>query len=95
MFRVASSLRRKERLSKLVEPTDTSSSSTIITLQWNIVGLYSAMTAPAASKGPQRAREAPRTVSLSMCSPGTAMRSLTPRFIASTRALVTSSSGTK
>ena len=38
MFSVASSLSWNERLSKLVEPTDTSRPSTIITLQWYIVG---------------------------------------------------------
>ena len=41
------------------------------------------------------ARDALRTVSLSMCSPGTTMRSLTPRCIASTRACSVSASGTK
>ena len=41
------------------------------------------------------AREALRTVSESMCSPGTTMRSLTPRFIASSKARSERSSGTK
>lgn len=77
MFSVASSLSRNDRLSKLVEPTETNNPSTIITLQWYIVGWYSAITAPAANNGPERAREARRTVSLSMCGPGTAIRSLT------------------
>lgn len=37
----ASSFRRNERLSKFAEPTETHTSSTIITLQWYIVGWYS------------------------------------------------------
>jgi len=39
--RFASSFRRNERGSKFVEPTETRSPSTIITLQWYIVGWYS------------------------------------------------------
>ena len=64
-------------------------------MQWYIVGPYSAITAPAASSGPQRARDAPRTASLSMCSPGTTTRNFTPRFIASIKAALVRSSGTK
>jgi len=40
-FRFASALSRKERLSKFVEPTETQRSSTIMILQWYIVGWYS------------------------------------------------------
>jgi hypothetical protein len=58
MLRLASSFSRNERLSKLVEPTDTKSPSTMNTLQWNIVGWYSLISAPASSKGPQLARDA-------------------------------------
>ena len=94
-FNVASSLNRKDRWSKWVEPTETSRPSMISSLQWYMVGSYSAMMAPAASRGPQVVREALRTVALSMCLPGTTMRSLTPRLIASTMACNVKSSGTK
>jgi len=40
-LRFASSFSRKERVSKLVEPTDTHSPSTTSTFEWNIVGWYS------------------------------------------------------
>jgi hypothetical protein len=63
-------------------------------LQWYIVGAYSAITAAASNSGSQVAREALRTVSLSMCSPGTTMHSLAPRFIASRNARTASVSGT-
>ena len=54
--------------------------STTSTLQWNIVGWYSAISTPASSSGPQSAREAARTTSESMIGPGTTMRTFTPRF---------------
>jgi len=95
MLRLASSLSRNERSSKLVDPVETMNSSTIITLQWYIVGWYSWISAPAASSSPQRAREAARTVSVSMCSPGVMICSFTPRFIASTIVWTASSLGTK
>ena len=59
-----------------------------------MVGWYSAMTAPAASKEPHVARDALLTVSLSVCSPGTTIRNWTPRFNASSRVRVVNSSGT-
>jgi hypothetical protein len=79
---LASSLRRKLRLSKFVEPTEASLESTSIILQWNMVGWNSEISAPACNNSPQSAREAWRTTCESMCLPGTMMRTLTPRLSA-------------
>ena len=57
---MASSFKRNERLSKSVEPTEVSKPSTVIHLQWHIVGPHSAMTPPALSGGPPVALDALR-----------------------------------
>ena len=53
------------------------------------------MMAPALGSGPQVAREALRTASLSISYPGTTMRSLTPRLSAPCKAWRVNESGTK
>jgi len=92
---LASSFSRNERLSKFVEPTDASTPSTTSTLQWNIVGWYSAIRTPASSSAPQRAREARRTIAESISFPGVMICTSTPRRAASDSALIAIASGTK
>ena len=82
-------------MSKLVEPTDVISPSTTSSLLCIIVGWYSWISTPASNNSPQCAFDASRTVSESLCLPGTITRTRTPRWRAACRAWIIRGSGTK